>query len=197
MKWIAGRKIFWTLISVLTVTTAACELTNDKTKISAVSNSVVSNANRNAEQSPKDMSAPRLTSPSEAVKAQAVQINLQTGETAEAEIEVIVAEGFHINSDQANSAVLRPTELKVKSQTEISFGKPAYPKAEMRKFGFSDEPISVFQGTIKIRLPIQAKKSASVGLKIVRATIRAQPCSDNVCFPPRSVEFSLPVRITH
>lgn len=188
-------KLTLPILSLMFAGLAACG-TNPRNEaaISNGQNSAVKTlSNQPASQTP-ELSPP--VKPSEAVKARAAEISLSAGNTAEAEIEVIVANGYHINGNPASSALLRATELKIEPAAGLRLGKPVYPPTELKKFDFSDEQLAVYQGTTKIKLPIQAEKNIKTGLVTLRGTIQAQPCNDNACFPPRSIEFSLPVRIT-
>lgn len=173
---------------------AACGTNYNDAKISAVQNTTPKNAAEIVAPTPTDK--PAQVSPSQAVTVSAAKINLQAGGAAEAEIKIIVADGYHINANPASADFLRPTELKIESAAEITVGNPVYPKAEMKKFDFNDAPISVYEGTIIIKLPVRASKTAVIGKTILRGTILAQPCSNNACFPSRTIEILLSVQIT-
>jgi len=187
-------KLTLPILSLMFAGLAACG-TNPR-KEAAISNGQNSAETRSNQPVPQTLESSPTVKPSEAVKARAAEISLSAGKTAEAEIEVIVANGYHINGNPASSALLRATKLKIESAAGLRSGKPVYPPAELKKFDFSDEQLAVYQVTIRIKLPIQAEKNIKTGLVTLRGTIQAQPCNDNACFPPRSVDFSLPVRIT-
>lgn len=173
----------------------ACGTVQRDAKVSAVQIPVVSSANEAVPQ--PSGKVPQQVSPSESVKVRAAEISVQAGKSAEATIEVIVADGYHINANAASFNYLRPTELKIEPQTKITFGKFIYPKGEMRKFDFTEEPISVYEGTIVIKIPIRAGKYAEFEQTVLRGSVQAQPCNDSACFPSRTIEFSLPIQITH
>jgi hypothetical protein len=185
--------ILLTLMMVL-AGLVACGANHNDATISAVQNTTPKNG--------AEIVAPTLTdkpaqvSPSQAVTVSAAEINLQAGGAAEAEIKIIVADGYHINGNPASADFLRPTELKIESAAEVTVGKPVYPQAGMKKFDFNDEPISVYEGTITIKLPVRANKTVALGKTVLRGTVLAQPCRDNACFPSRTVEILLPVQIT-
>jgi uncharacterized protein len=191
------RKIILpTLLLSLLVGLAACGANNNEAKISAVQNTGVPSANETVAPSQSPSEKPTQVSPSQAVTASAAEINLRADDAAEAVIKIIVADGYHINGNPASEDYLRPTELKIESAAKITVGKPIYPKAEMKKFDFNDKPISVYEGTVIVKLPIRVGKTAAIGRTVLRGTIQAQPCNDNACFPSRTVEIVLPVQVT-
>lgn len=182
------------LLSVL-VGLAACGTNNNDAKFSAVQNAVAPSANQTVALSQVPNDKPTQVSPSQAVTASAAEINLRAGDTAKAEIKIIVADGYHINGNPASEDYLRPTELEIESAAEITVGKPVYPKAAMKKFDFNEKPISVYEGTVILKVRLQADKSAAIGRSVLHGAIQAQPCNDNACFPRRTVKISLPIQV--
>lgn len=185
-----------TLLLSVSVGFAACGANNNDAKISIVQNTGVSGVNETVTPSQAPNDKPTQVSPSQAVTAFAAGINLRAGDAAEAEIKIIVADGYHINANPASENYLRPTELKIESTAKLTVGKPVYPKAEMKKFDFNDKPISVYEGTVIIKIPLRADKTVVKGETVLRGTVQAQPCNDNACFPTRTVEILLPVQVT-
>jgi uncharacterized protein len=190
------QKIILPTLLLALVELAACGTNNNSAKISAVQNTVARSANEVVVQPQLPSEKPGQVSPSQAVTASAAEINLRAGDAAEAEIKIIVAGGYHINGNPASEDYLRPTELKIETAAKITVGKPVYPKTEMKKFNFNDKPISVYEDTVIIKLPVRADKTATIGQTILRGTIQAQPCNDNACFPTRNIELLLPVQVT-
>lgn len=190
------QKIILPTLLLALVGLAACGTNDNDAKISAAQNTVASGANETVLQPQFQDEKPAQVSPSQAVTASAPEINLRAGDAAEAEIKIIVAGGYHINGNPASEDYLRPTELKLEPAAKITVGKSVYPKAEMKKFDLNEKPISVYEGTVVIKLTVRADKTAAVGQTILRGKIQAQPCSDNACFPPRTIEVFLPVQVT-
>ena len=183
-------KIKLPVACLILATLVACAATkNNEPKIAAQSNPVASNTDETASEIMPHVS------PAEAVKVRAGEATVRIGENITAEIEVLIAEGFHVNANPASFTYLQPTELKIEKVNGVTIGEPVYPKAELKKFGFAEESIAVYEGTAPIKLAIQANKKAQPGRIVLRGTVRAQPCNDNACFPPRAVEFSSAVLI--
>ena len=99
-------------------------------------------------------------------------------------VEVLLAQGWHVNSDQPSHPDLIPTEL------EIASGMPGaeivYPPPVERDLGFMDEPLALFESEFTIRAVWPAPP---VGPLQVSLTI--QPCSDRICLPPETHLFRL------
>src|SRR5215203_20848 len=86
---------------------------------------------------------------------------------------------------QANPATDKfyiATELRAESQEGITPGKPVYPPGASRRLGFAEKPLSLYEGSIVIKLPLRAK-------------LRVQPCNDEACLPPREIDAPIPVTI--
>lgn len=179
------------LASLILAAMTACgggNAARQETKISTPQSSAVSSAGEVAASPPK-------ISPSDSVKVRAAKISIKAGEKTEATIEIVVADGFHINGNPPTNEYLLPTEIKIENGAGITIGKFIYPAAETKKFAFAEAPISIYQGAIIIKFPIRADKNARIGLTVLHGSLRAQPCNDNACFPQRIVEFSLPVQV--
>lgn len=180
-------------VCLIAATLAACAAANNEPKLAALPGSSVSNAIEPATQ-PAAQAAPE-TAPAAAIAVRAAEVKLRVGKSAEALIEVVIANGYHANANPASFAYLHPTELTIEKSDELIVGKPIYPTAELKKFGFADEPIRVYEKSAAIKLLICAATNVQPGQRILRGFVRSQPCSDSACFPPRSIEFALPVQI--
>ncbi|MFH6955664.1 thioredoxin domain-containing protein [Pseudoalteromonas sp. XMcav1-K] len=86
--------------------------------------------------------------------------------------------GWHINSNSPNQASLLATSISIDgSAIDSSF----YPQPIEKKLGFSEQPLSLFDEKIKVRLP-------SYGSWL---TLELQACSEQVCLLPESFTFKL------
>lgn len=127
------------------------------------------------------------------VVATADEAKLDAGGAGEAKITLDIADGYHVHSNPASDKFYIATEVKVAPQEGLTPGKPAYPKGVTHKFEFSETPLSVYEGRAVITLPLSADKSAAKGRHTLNATIRVQPCNDQVCLPPRDISAPIPV----
>ena len=127
------------------------------------------------------------------VAASAGEARLKAGGAGEAVVRLDIADGYHVNANPPSDKFYIGTELTAAPQEGITPGKPAYPKALMKKFKFAETPLAVYEGRAEIRLPLRADATAAKGPHALRATVRVQPCNDEACLPPRPLQVSIPV----
>jgi hypothetical protein len=110
--------------------------------------------------------------------------------TAEVRLALRLKEGYHVNSNTPSEDYLIPTRLSWQpgglQSVEI-----VYPKPEMRNFSFADKPISVFTGDFEIATRFKPASNASTGPGFLVGKLRYQACSDNTCYPPKTVDVKL------
>ena len=102
--------------------------------------------------------------------------------------------GYHANSNAPSDEYLIPLRLTW-STGPLEVASVVYPKPQLEKYSFSDKPVSVFSGYFEILTRFKVSASAMPGLSILGAKLRYQACNDRMCFPPKTVDVSLPVEI--
>jgi hypothetical protein len=157
-------------------------------------------AANNAAASPTATPAAAQAQPTAARQQQVVtatveDAKLDAGGAGEANITLDIADGYHVNANPASDKFYVATEVQAAAQEGITPGKPAYPSAVSRKLSFSDKPLSVYEGRAVIKLPLRADKTAAKGQHTFHVTVRVQPCNDQACQPPRSIEAFIPVTV--
>lgn len=143
-----------------------------------------------ASATPAATPAPQQPQP---VAAAADEARLKAGGAGEAVVRLDITDGFHVNANPASDKFYIPTELTAGPEAGITPGKPSYPKALTKKFKFADKALAVYEGRAEIRLPLRAEASAAKGAHALRARVRVQPCNDEVCLSPRTLDVSIPV----
>ncbi len=134
----------------------------------------------------------------EVVRAAADAVDVAAGDAAEASVRLSIAEGFHINANPPALPNLIPTELKIEpsdANAGIKAGAPVYPSSITRKFEFNEQPLKVYEGDAIIKLPVRVEASAAKGAHQLQAKLRTQACDNQSCYPPRTIEFSIPVSV--
>jgi hypothetical protein len=177
------RATLLALCATLALSLAACGGGPD------ASNATTANANSGSTPAPSAQASPKT----QEVVATVDEVKLDAGGAGEAVITLDIAEGYHVHSNPASEKFYHATEVKAAPQEGLTPGKPAYPKAATHKFGFSDTPLSVYEGRAVIRLPLSADKSVAKGRHTFNATVHVQPCNDQVCLPPRDISAPIPV----
>jgi uncharacterized protein len=152
-------------------------------------------SNAPAAASPAARATPAPAAQRQPVTASAEEVKLPAGGTAEAQVLLDIAEGYHVNANPPSDKFYIGTEVRAEPQEGVTPGKPVYPAAVTRKLSFSDKPLSVYEGRAVIRLPLTADKGAAKGQHTFRARIRVQPCNDEACLPPREIDAAIPLNI--
>lgn len=164
---------------LLALALASCSKTENTSQPSANNQ-----ANAGASKSP----------PADVVRASASEVALKAGGQGEAAVRLNIADGYHINANPASRYQIA-TELKVEAGDGLTPDKPVYPASLIKKFAFSDQPLAVYEGDVVIKLPLRADSNAAKGARTIPAKLRVQPCDNEVCYPPRTIDLSIPVTI--
>ena len=130
------------------------------------------------------------------VKVKIVQNNLKVnaGSKFKAVLDVNVAESWHVNSNKPYDEFLIASKVAVNNE-KIKLENTLYPKPKDLQFGFSDKPVSVFSGDIKIELTFSADKNLPAGKLSIPVTFNYQACNDETCMPPSNASATLQVEI--
>jgi len=110
----------------------------------------------------------------------------------EARIEVRLAPGYHVNSNTPAEDYLIPLRLTW-GKGPLEPVEVIYPAARMEKYEFSPKPLSVFTGDFAVVTKFRAAPGAAAGMNVIAGKLRYQACTKKVCYPPRTVEVTLPV----
>ena len=102
--------------------------------------------------------------------------------------------GLHVNSNRPNSQYAIPTSVKV-SATGAKTGAVTYPRGKNRKFQFSEDTLNVYEGTVSFSFNLTVPAGFKGDVVKVRAVVRYQACTDEVCYPPKSKEVTLTARV--
>ncbi len=102
-----------------------------------------------------------------------------------------IPSGYHVNSSKPLEKFLIPTQIKVEAPKDLRVGPVGYPRAVLRKFKFSKNRVSVYEGRATMRFSITVPRDASAGSKEIKVRVRYQSCNDEVCFPPQNKDISL------
>ena len=97
-----------------------------------------------------------------------------------------IAEGWHVNSHRPSEEYLIPTEVKLDAAPGVSFGTARYPEGVLKKFAFSEKPLSVYENRFTIEVPVTWAGGKPPSLSGI---IEYQACNDRQCNPPASAMF--------
>ena len=110
-------------------------------------------------------------------------------------IETYVVESWHINSNKPKDEFLIPTTVMIDDTINFNLLKIAYPEAHDIKLGFSDTPLSVWEGKVYFGALVKAVDNLSPGKYPLVVMIEYQACNDQSCLAPTLVTDTLLIQI--
>jgi len=119
---------------------------------------------------------------------------IKRGGAAKGTIVMSVPGGLHVNSSRPNSEYAIPTVIRV-SATGAKVSAVGYPRGKTRKFGFSEDSINVYEGRTPFSFNVSVPANFKGNVVKVRAVVRYQACTDEVCYPPKSKEITLTAQV--
>lgn len=129
------------------------------------------------------------------VKVVPLPVEISAGGSSEAVVQLVIENGYHVNGNPPTYPYLKATELVIAPASGISAGAVKYPPALSRKFPFAEEPLAVYEGETEIKAALKADKAAGKGQQSLSAILRIQACDDQVCYPPGTIDLTIPVTI--
>ncbi len=138
--------------------------------------------------------ADNVRSSRDVVKVSAAGFSIPAGGSGEATIALSISPGYHVNGNPATFPYLIATQVTAGAAEGITADKPVYPTAEKKKFAFAEEPLAVYEGDAKIKLPLRADAN-SKGTISVPINLRVQACDQEKCFPPDTLNATISVEV--
>jgi hypothetical protein len=129
------------------------------------------------------------------VKVTPSPVSIPQDGSADAVVALSISPGFHVNANPATFSYLIATEVTPGKAEGISAAVPAYPAAVKKKFQFAEQPLAVYEGEVRIKLPLSAAKNAAAGPRSLPIAVRIQACDDEQCFPPATVNATITVDV--
>lgn len=115
---------------------------------------------------------------------------LQKGKTATATIVMNIPGELHVNSNRPLNRDLIATRVRA-TGAGLKIGAVSYPRGTNKKFGFSEEPLSVYEGRTTFRIPVTVPANFKGDVAKIRVVVNYQSCSNEVCYRPREGEITL------
>lgn len=110
-------------------------------------------------------------------------------------VNIKLKDRWHINAHQPLEKHLIATKIELLNNSQWQLEKIQYPEHEIVKLGFSDEPLALYQGEIKINAALSKKSSKKRNKNTVDKEtgessfnpvlkLSLQACSDEICLLP-------------
>jgi hypothetical protein len=119
-------------------------------------------------------------------------ITLKKGGTAELKLTATLTPGFHANSHTPNDETLIPLALSWEPGPLIA-KDVVYPPGKLEKYEFADKPLSVVAGQFDVATKFTTSPDAKPGPATMTGKLHYQACSNNACFPPKTVPVHVAV----
>jgi thiol:disulfide interchange protein DsbD len=130
------------------------------------------------------------------VTTQLAQTAALRGSSTRAAVIVTIAPTWHINAHIPSEDYLIGTSFSLETREGFILADLRYPEGESIKFAFSDKPLDVYEGTFVIFMTIRISENISQGEHLLKGSLEAQACNDQVCLAPSTIELEIPVTVT-
>ncbi len=117
---------------------------------------------------------------------------ISVGAPFDVEVQLVLAEGWHINANPASLDLLIPTTVSVGQNAPVEIVSVTYPKGKPFRTGFSEQPISVYEGVVAIRMKLKLKSGELLEKTFpLNLDVNYQACDDHRCLPPSTATTQL------
>lgn len=119
----------------------------------------------------------------------------QRGRTVQAAVVMEIPRDFHVNSNRPLGKYFRATKLTISTPGGIKVGPVNYPRGSVRKFSFSEEQLSVYEGRVVMRFTVTIPSNYEQGVTQLNVRLSYQSCSNEVCFQPETRNITMPIAV--
>jgi thiol:disulfide interchange protein len=116
------------------------------------------------------------------------------GSAAKGSVILSIPGGLHVNSSRPNSQYAIATDVRVSGQG-VKTSSVRYPSGRNRKFNFSENQINVYEGRTVFPFTVNVPVNFSGNTVKVRAVVKYQACTEEVCYPPKTKEVTLTAKV--
>lgn len=116
------------------------------------------------------------------------------GKTTRGSVVLSIPGNLHVNSNRPDSQYSIPTTVRL-TATGARVSGPTFPRGVNRKFAFSENTINVYEGTVRFPFTVTVPAGFKGNTIRVRAVVRYQACTNEVCYPPRTKEVMLTAQV--
>ncbi|MFT5599550.1 MAG: hypothetical protein ACI9YO_002941 [Gammaproteobacteria bacterium] len=122
-----------------------------------------------------------------------VQLKASQVSSSKIIIELIIPEGWHVNSNQPRQKGLIATSVSFAGpDSEWDIKKVKYPKPNIANLGFQTESLSLYQGKVRIEIEFGEGDSPR---HLLPLQLDIQACNDKICLPPEVVQLGVPLSL--
>ena len=152
-------------------------------------------ANNNGATATSANAEPKRVTSVGVVNASPQSATIEHGGSANAKVSITIQNGYHVNANPATFPYLKATVLDVSPAEGVSAGAVKYPQGREKKFVFADKPLSVYEGTVALEVPLKGESNAQPGARSLSAHLHVQACDEQVCYPPGTIDLTIPLEV--
>jgi thiol:disulfide interchange protein DsbD len=124
------------------------------------------------------------------VKVASPANTFKPGGTYPLALEITVSTRYHINAEVPSEDYLIGTAVTFAPKAGVTYSKPIFPQAETKRLSFSQNPLAVYAGTVKVSVDVTLDKSFKGREVTIEGIVSYQACNDQSCLPPEEAGFS-------
>lgn len=128
------------------------------------------------------------------IEGRFAESSVSRGSKAKGSIVLTIPEGLHVNSNKPNSEYAIPTSVRI-TGVGLKPGAIEYPAGTDRKFQFSESELNVYEGEVVFSFSIAIPKNFRGKAVSLRAVVRYQACTEELCYPPKNSEVTMTAAI--
>ena len=117
------------------------------------------------------------------------------GEKFQFAVKGTIKDTWHINSNKPNEDFLIPTVVKLSNDNGFTLTNITYPEAKNVEFGFSDKPVSVYEGDIIIHGDINVPSETQLGNYELYLEMTYQACNNMSCMAPVTLRDTINIEV--
>jgi thiol:disulfide interchange protein DsbD len=117
--------------------------------------------------------------------------HLRPGDSFKILLKAEIDHEWHINSHQPLEEFLIPTVVKFDSIPGLEVRKIHYPEGQLRRFQFSEQPLSVYDGRVTVWAEVKTANDCPLGDLKISGKFFYQACNDVSCLAPAEAPFEI------
>ncbi len=119
---------------------------------------------------------------------------VKRGGTTRGSVVLNIPGSLHVNSNNPNSEYAIPTAVRLNA-TGGKVSGAIYPRGKNKKFPFSEDTLNIYEGRTTISFNVTVPKNYRGNSVKVRAVVRYQACSNEVCYAPKTQTINLTANV--
>ena len=114
------------------------------------------------------------------------------GNAFDVEVQLELAEGWHINANPSSWDLLIPTTVSVSPEASVEILSITYPEGTPFNADWTETPISVYEGDVTVRMKLKLKPEETIEKAFpLHIDVRYQACDAHRCTPPSTATIPL------